>query len=94
MCEDFWRRMALELNMLISGSKAPEDFVSRFYLLVEEVPVQTSAQLRGAFDDFHYHVANYEPDKNSRDAELGLIGEDELKRQASKFLTEIKKRSH
>lgn len=90
MCEDFWQRLALELDMMIGGTKTPKDIVSRIYMLVEEIPAETCAHLRAAFDEFHYYAANYEPDSNIRSIDPGLIGETDFKKHASKFLAEIK----
>lgn len=89
MFRRFWLRLASELNDLVHGERAAGDFVGRFYTLVDERPPGLDPDLTAAFETFHYDVANFEPRPEIRDQELGLLGEEELKRRASVFLQAI-----
>jgi len=85
----FWNRLASELRKLVTGRRSPSDFVSRFYMIVDDRPADLDPSMTRALEDFHSHVADFEPRGDVRRRIIGLIGEKELKSHAAHLLQVI-----
>ncbi|MDN3505826.1 MAG: hypothetical protein P0S96_01185 [Simkaniaceae bacterium] len=80
-----------EVFLFLDNKKGIGDFISRFYLLFDDIPSDCPGEIIEALESFDTILSRYEPDEDTRKAEKYFIDHGKVQIEAKLLFDFLKK---
>jgi len=82
--------MIRELDLVVSSKKTVVDFITRFYMLYDDMPNNLDSNTLSLIEEFEERLGYFQPDAVARGSDMHLINEKQVRKYAFMLLDELR----